>query len=78
MKEIIFDTRPYPVPIQLRGYETEINGHESIYRILELGEVAIHKDDINRLKAKCNQYGKYLIQLGFDAVVLEEDKEAGE
>lgn len=34
--------------------------------------------EIKRLKVKCNRYAKHLVRLGFDGVVWEETKEAGE
>jgi hypothetical protein len=49
------------------------------FRILESEEVAVHKDEIKRLKVKCNRYAGHLVRLGFEGVVWEEDrKEAGE
>jgi hypothetical protein len=49
------------------------------FRILDPEEVAVHKDEIKRLKVKCNRYAGHLVRLGFEGVVWEEDKkEAGE
>jgi len=45
MKEIIIDTRAYPVPIPLQNRETNQRDDLYIYRILEPGEVAVKKEN---------------------------------